>query len=52
MSTKNRSKHLMIMFPVNMVEQIDEYKTEHNIRTRSKAIRQLIETGLKDAAEE
>lgn len=48
MSIKNRSKHLMIMFPKNMVQQIDEYKTEHKIRTRSKAIRKLIETGLKE----
>lgn len=52
MSTKNRTKHLMIMFPVEMVEQIDEYKTENKIRTRSKAIRKLIETGLQDSEEE
>ena len=49
MSIKNRSKHLMIMFPENLVQQIDDYKSEHNIRSRNKAIRQLIETGLKDA---
>lgn len=49
MSIKNRSKHLMIMFPVNLVEQIDEYKSDHNIRTRSKAIRKLIENGLKES---
>lgn len=48
MSIKNRSKHLMIMFPEQMVQQIDEYKTENKIRTRSKAIRKLIETSLKD----
>ena len=52
MSTKNRSKHLMIMFPENMVQQIDEYMTENNIRSRNKAIRQLIENGLKNDTDE
>lgn len=51
MSIKNRAKHLMIMFPEQMVQQIDEYKTDNKIRTRSKAIRKLIQTSLEDKDE-
>lgn len=35
------------MFPAQLVQQIDEYKTENNIRSRNKAIRKLIKSGLK-----
>lgn len=48
MSIKDRTTHLMVMFPVDMVKEIEEYKLDNRIRTRSEAIRKLIEIGLED----
>ena len=51
MPIKNRTTHLMVMFPVDMVKQINEYKDENRIKTTSEAIRTLIKLGLKDSQE-
>jgi len=51
MSIKDRTTHLMVMFPVDMVEEIEEYKFNNRIRSRSEAIRTLIKLGLQDKEE-
>ena len=39
----------MVMFPVDMVEEIEAYKFDNRIKTTSEAIRTLIKIGLEDA---
>jgi len=51
MTIKDRTTHLLVMFPVGMVEEIEEYKSKNRIRTRSEAIRTLIKIGLEDSQE-
>ena len=52
MTIKDRTTHLMVMFPVDMVEEIEEYKHDNRIRTRSEAIRKLIKIGLEEDSQE
>lgn len=49
MSIKDRTTSTLIMLPSNMVEKINEYKEDNNIRTRNEAIRVLINKGLEDS---
>ncbi len=51
MAIKDRTTHLMVMFPVDLVKKIEEYKSDNRIRTRSEAIRILIKIGLEDSQE-
>lgn len=51
MNLKDRTTHLMVMLPVDMVKEIEVYKEEHRIRTTHKAIRTLISKGLEDSTE-
>lgn len=46
MSIKDRTSHLMVMLPVQMIEEIDEYQQENRLRTRHETIRALIKIGL------
>jgi len=48
MSIKNRTTHLMVMFPVDMVEEIEAYKYDNRIKSTSEAIRTLIKIGLEE----
>ncbi|MBU5467898.1 hypothetical protein KQI49_13795 [Virgibacillus sp. MSJ-26] len=48
MAIKNRTTHLMVMFPVDMVEEIEAYKFNNRIKTTSEAIRTLIKIGLEE----
>lgn len=49
MKLKNRTTHLMVMLPVEMVQDIEDYKEDNRIRTNHKAIRALIQKGLDDS---
>lgn len=49
MRLKDRTTHLMLMLPVGMVEEIEEYKEDHRIRTNHEAVRALIKKGLEDS---
>lgn len=46
MSIKDRTTHLMVMLPVQLVEEIEAYQDENRIRTKHKTIRTLIKKGL------
>lgn len=46
MSIKDRTSHLMVMLPAQMIEDIDEYQEEKRLRTRHETIRELIQLGL------
>lgn len=52
MSIKDRTSHLMVMLPVQMIEEIDEYQEENRLRTRHETIRTLIKMGLEQSKEE
>lgn len=49
MRLKNRTTHLMVMLPVDMVNEIENYQEDNRIRTKHKAIRMLIKKGLEDS---
>lgn len=52
MSIKNRTKHAMIMLPAQLIQEIEAYQEEYRVRTRNKAIRELIQKGLEKVAED
>lgn len=52
MSIKDRTSHLMVMLPVKMIEEIDEYQQENRLRTRHETIRTLIKIGLEHREED
>lgn len=51
MSRENRTSHLMVMFPADMVEEIDQYREDNRIRSRNKTIRALVKKGLETPQE-
>lgn len=52
MATKNRTTNLMVMMPVDTLEEIESFQYDNRIKTRSKAIRKLIQIGLDDSKED
>lgn len=48
MSIKDKDKisHLMVMFPADLLGEIESYKNENNIRSSNQTIRTLIKKGL------
>lgn len=42
----------MVMLPVDMLKEIEQYKDDNRIRTRNKAIRTLIQKGLEELAQD
>lgn len=51
MSIKDRTTHLMVMLPVNLVDEIETYKDENRIRSKNETIRTLILKGLEDSVD-
>lgn len=51
MSIKNRTSHLMLMLPADLIEEIEAYKEENRIRSKNETIRTLIQKGLKESVE-
>ena len=47
MSIKDRTTHLMLMLPENLLDEIESYKDENRIRSKNETIRTLILKGLK-----
>lgn len=52
MAIKNRTTHAMIMLPTELLGEIESFQEEHRVRTRNKAIRELIRLGLEKVAED
>lgn len=46
MSIKDRTTHLMVMLPVQLVQEIESYQDENRIRTTHETVRILIKKGL------
>lgn len=46
MSIKDRTTHLMVMLPVELVQEIETYQEENRIRTTHTTVRTLIKKGL------
>jgi len=51
MSIKDRTTHLMVMLPVNLLDEIESYKDENRIRTKHETVRKLITKGLEGSDE-
>lgn len=52
MAIKNRTTHAMIMLPADLLDDIESFQEDHRVRTRNKAIRELIRQGLDKVAED
>jgi len=52
MAIKNRRTHAMIMLPEDLISDIENFQEEHRVRTRNKAIRDLIRKGLEKVEED
>lgn len=46
MSVKNRTTHLMVMLPVELVQEIESYQNSNRIRGTNETVRTLIKKGL------
>ncbi len=51
MSIKDRTTHLMVMLPIDLLEEIEEYRDENRIRGKHETIRTLIKKGLTSSEE-
>lgn len=51
MSIKDRTTHLMVMLPVDLVKEIEDYKDENRIRGKNETIRTLIKKGLTSSSD-
>lgn len=49
---KDKNTQILVTFPNNLLEQIDQYWHDKRIMNRNEAIRQLIAAGLKAEAQE
>lgn len=48
---KNKNTQILVTFPNELVEQIEQYWHEHKLKNRNEAIRELVKIGLEKSSE-
>lgn len=49
---KDKNKQILITFPNELLEEVEEYWHDNKLKNRSEAVRELVEKGLKTSKTE
>lgn len=48
---KEKNTHVLVTFPIELLEQVEDYRFNHRFGSRNEAIRDLVKKGIESVGE-